>query len=331
MFSSPCKYLIIFFLFMGASQINAQIETPVIVIHGGAGTIERGMLTDSLEKAIEESLRNALDIAYAILEEGGSPIDAVEATLIFLENTPHFNAGKGAVMTAEGKHELDACIMNGADLNAGAVAGVTNIKNPIKAARGVMEKSPHVLLSNEGAESFARELGLELVDNSYFTTEKVAQAYRTRKMEGEGSLRNTPFDKFGTVGCVVIDKEGNIAAGTSTGGMMMKMAGRIGDSPLIGASTYADNNTCGVSSTGHGEYFIRIGVAKEISDRMEFGGASLKEAVNAVIYKKLSGMGASGGVIAIDKKGNVEMVFNTAGMYRGMRKGKKVEVAIYGD
>jgi beta-aspartyl-peptidase (threonine type) len=307
-------------------------QKPAIVIHGGAGNITKGMMSDSLESRIRGAMQLALDTGYSILNSGGTAMDAVETTISFLENSPYFNSGKGAVMTYEGAHELDASIMDGSDLNAGAVAGVTTVKNPIKAARKVMEESKHVLLSGSGAGLFAKEQGLELVDNDYFTTEKIRNNW-IRGKSNTGSDAETDqakeFSKFGTVGAVALDNEGNIAAGTSTGGMMNKRYGRIGDSPIIGAGTYADNKTCGVSSTGHGEYFIRVGVAKEISDQMQFGGKTLQDAAEFTIGQKLVNMNAGGGIVALDKDGNIEMVFNTPGMYRGYKKGEESEVLFY--
>ena len=304
---------------------------PVIVIHGGAGTIERGLLTDSTETLIRTALAEALDVGYAILDRGGSAVEAVEATITVLESCPEFNAGKGAVMTDIGTHELDASIMDGSDLNAGAVAGVKTIKSPINAARAVMAKSPHVMLAGAGAEEFAKSEGLEMVDNSYFTTDRIQKTWDAyHKAEGNNEAKSR-FSKFGTVGCVALDSNGNIAAGTSTGGMMNKKYGRIGDSPIIGAGTYADNETCGVSCTGHGEYFIRIGVAKEISDQMKFGNKTLKEAAEYTVNKRLGDMNALGGIIALDKDGNFELLFNTPGMYRGYKNAIDEKVMIYGD
>jgi beta-aspartyl-peptidase (threonine type) len=308
----------------------SQDIKPVLVIHGGAGTIERSSMTPDKDEAIRKTLNAALEKGYTILEQGGTALDAVEATIVFLEDSPWFNAGKGAVITREGHHELDASIMDGATLNAGAVSGVKTLKNPIKSARLVMEKSPHVMLYGQGAEKFALENGMDTVENSYFTTPSRLERWKALN-EGKGENLNPEPSKFGTVGCVALDKNGNIAAGTSTGGMMNKAYNRIGDSPIIGAGTYADNETCGVSCTGHGEYFIRIGVAKEISDQMAFGKKNLEDAVNHTIHERLSGMDASGGLIAIDHKGNVAMPFNTPGMYRGYRKADKTYIGVYGD
>jgi beta-aspartyl-peptidase (threonine type) len=234
-------------------------------------------------------------------------------------------------MTADGTHELDASIMNGSDLQAGAVTGVTTVKNPIKAALAVMQKSPHVMLGGEGAESFARAEALELVENAYFTTPRVRLSWERSNAKGAVPGQKPAVSKFGTVGAVAIDADGNIAAGTSTGGMMNKRNGRIGDSPIIGAGTYADNATCGISCTGQGEYFIRIGVAKEISDQMQFGGKTLQKAIDYTLHGRLTGMNALGGLIAIDQNGNIALEFNTPGMYRGKKSNKGSEVSIYGN
>ncbi len=324
------KYTFLIMFILSPFFMLSQDSSPVLVIHGGAGTIERSSMSPEDEKAIRKSLNDALDIGYSILKKGGSSMDAVEATIVFLEDSPWFNAGKGSVITKEGHHELDASIMNGNTLNAGAVSGVKTLKNPIKSARLVMEKSPHVMLYGEGAEKFAVEYGMDTVENSYFTTPSRLESWKALN-EGKGEISTSEPSKFGTVGCVALDKKGNIAAGTSTGGMMNKAYNRIGDSPILGAGTYADNETCGVSCTGHGEYFIRIGVAKEISDQMAFGNKSLEEAVNYTIHEKLTGMEALGGLIAIDKEGNVAMPFNTPGMYRGYRKADKTYIGLYGD
>lgn len=323
---------LIFLLFAFSGNVIAQTKNmPAIVIHGGAGTIERHLLTDSLELIIRTALQDALNTGYAVLDQGGTAVDAVQATITVLENCPEFNAGIGAVMTETGTHELDASIMDGSDLNAGAVAGVKTVKSPILAARTVMVHSPHVMLAGEGAEEFAKQEGLEMVDNSYFTTPRIQKSWE-KSHSGEGSAEpKSKFSKFGTVGCVALDKDGNIAAGTSTGGMMNKKYGRIGDSPIIGAGTYADNETCGVSCTGHGEYFIRVGVAKEISDQMKFGKKTLKEAANYTVNQHLKEMGGGGGIIALDKDGNMELVFNTPGMYRGYKNASEEKVMIYGD
>ena len=296
------------------------INQPIaIVVHGGAGTILKKNMSDEKEKQYKEKLKEAISIGYQILKDGGSSLDAVEQTILVLENSPLFNAGKGAVFTHDMKNELDASIMDGSNLNAGAVAGVTVIKNPIKAARAVMEESEHVLLSGKGAESFAIAQNIDTVNPSYFYTEKSANSLK-RRIENE---------KHGTVGCVALDINGNLAAGTSTGGMTNKKWGRIGDSPIIGAGTYANNKTCAVSCTGWGEFYIRGVVAHDISAMMEYGGLSLKEAAQKVIHEKLTQLGGSGGIIAIDQKGNIVMEFNTKGMYRAKYDDIGIEIKIY--
>ncbi len=294
-----------------------------LVIHGGAGTIRRDLLSPAKEANIRAALDSALQVGEAVLKAGGSSLDAIEAAIIILENTPYFNAAKGAVFTHEGKNELDASIMDGATLDAGAVGGVSNVKNPILAARAVMEKSPHVLLSREGAELFAKEQGLEIVDPAYFFTQRRWDSLQKilEKENTSGSIwKPTDESKFGTVGAAALDKNGNLAAGTSTGGMTNKRWGRIGDSPIIGAGTYANNATCAVSCTGHGEYYIRYAVAHDVSALMEYKGLSLAEATEEVIHKKLVKAGGSGGIIGVDKDGNVAMPFNTPGMYRAYLK-----------
>ncbi|MFN2423759.1 MAG: isoaspartyl peptidase/L-asparaginase family protein [Cryomorphaceae bacterium] len=315
---------------ISALSLSGQNAVPAIVIHGGAGTIERGMMTDSAEAEIRAALQAALDVGYTTMENGGSALEAVAAAIGVLEDAPQFNAGRGAVMTSEGRHELDASVMDGSNLNAGAVAGVTTVKNPLRAAIAVMEKSPHVLLSGAGAETFAREQGLEQVENDYFTVPRIRKRYDAmNKDQGQLTPAEKEVSKFGTVGAVAVDSNGNIAAGTSTGGMMNKRFGRIGDSPLIGAGTYADNATCGVSCTGHGEYFIRIGVAKDVADQMEYGGKTLEQATRHTIHSKLTDMKGGGGLIALDADGNISMEFNTSGMYRGFKNENESKVEIY--
>lgn len=335
-------------------------DNITLVIHGGAGTITRQSMTPEKEQAYRAVLDKALEEGYAVLEKGGTSLDAVEAAIHVMEESPLFNAGKGAVFTHEGKNELDASIMSGKDLAAGAVAGVTTIKSPISAARAVMEKSEHVMLTGRGAEQFAKEKGLEIVDPSYFYTEARWQSLlKIQKEEGtelDHSAKETPkiekkgkkakkrkdvgfsvdsllFEgkKFGTVGCVALDQYGNLAAGTSTGGMTNKRWNRVGDAPIIGAGTYANNETCAVSATGHGEYFIRSVVGHDISALMAYKGLSLAEATNEVVMKKLVKMGGEGGIIAVDKNGNIAMPFNSEGMYRGYKKATKKEIAIYKD
>lgn len=300
---------------------NEEGPPVTLVIHGGAGTIRKENLTDEQEKAYHEALKRSLDTGYAVLARGGKSVDAVIAAITVLEDSPLFNAGKGAVFTYAGKNELDASIMDGSNLKAGAVAGVTTIKNPITAAYAVMTKSPHVMLSGQGAEKFAEEMGLKIVDPGYFIDSARYQKYLDRrkaeKSKDGAFLDHDPGKKFGTVGAVALDKFGNIAAGTSTGGMSDKKFGRIGDSPIIGAGTYANNKTCAISSTGWGEYFIRLAVAHDISAMMEYAGVSLQQAADTVVMKKLPALGGDGGIIGIDHHGNISMTFNTPGMYRG--------------
>ena len=308
-----------------------------LVIHGGAGTITRQSMTAELEREYRAKLTEALQTGYKILKAGGSSLDAIEATIRVMEDSPLFNAGKGAVFTSAGTNELDSSIMDGATLKAGAVAGLKHVKNPISLARLVMEKSPHVMMVAEGAETFAKQQGVEMVSQKYFFTErrwKALQDVKRKEREGnkkEKEITPMPEDKkHGTVGAVALDQNGNLAAGTSTGGMTNKRFGRVGDSPIIGAGTYADNRTCGVSATGDGEYFIRLGVARDISALMEYKGKSVKEAAETVIMEKLTRLGGTGGVIALDKDGNHAWPFNTAGMYRGyIDADGKVVVEIY--
>ena len=304
-----------------------------IVIHGGAGTILKENMSTEQEKAYLDMLHKALDVGSGILKDGGSSIDAVQKTINLMEDSPLFNAGKGAVFTNSGTNELDASIMFGKDQNAGAVGGVSNIKNPINAARAVMEQSEHVMMVGKGAETFAERQGIEIVNPSYFHTDRRKKALDKIK-ENEKSIGSAPIDsdyKFGTVGCVALDKFGNITAGTSTGGMTNKRYNRIGDSPIIGAGTYADNNSCGISSTGHGEYFIRYAVAHDIAARMEYKGIGIVQAAEEVVLDKLVKKGGSGGIVGLDRYGNIAMVFNSAGMYRGFEYPGKREVKIYKD
>jgi len=316
------------------SEENAS--TFGIVIHGGAGTILKENMSDSLEDAYKAKLEEAIRVGHDILANGGSAMEAVTKTINVMEDSPLFNAGKGAVFTHEETNELDASVMDGATLNAGAVAGVTRIKNPIDLALEVMNNSPHVMLSGKGAEVFAAERGFELVDPMYFYTERRFQSLQNvkkRESENKISVIEDPFiknSKFGTVGCAALDKNGNLAAGTSTGGMTNKRWNRIGDAPIIGAGTYANNATCAVSSTGWGEYFIRAMVAHDISAMMEYKGVSLQEAASEVIQKKVPELGGDGGIVAIDKDGNVAMEFNTAGMYRAhMNANGELIIGIY--
>ncbi len=315
--------------------LNAQSPAgPItIVIHGGAGTIRKSELSPQMEAQIREKLKEALTTGYHVLDTGGTSIEAVISTIKILEDSPLFNAGKGAVFTHEGKNELDAAIMDGATLEAGAVAGVTIVKNPITAAYAVMMKTQHVLLAGKGADEFAIQQGLDIVDPSYFYTERRYKSLLKAKQEEEGHGNiDTPEHKFGTVGCVALDQYGNLAAGTSTGGLTNKKFGRIGDSPIIGAGTYADNNTCAISATGIGEYFMRKVVSYDIAAKMKYLGMSLKEAAQKEIMEELPSFGGSGGVIGLDRQGNFTMVFNTEGMYRGfIKKGGEPEIFFYGD
>jgi beta-aspartyl-peptidase (threonine type) len=306
-----------------------------LVIHGGAGTIKKENMTPEKERAYHAKLQEALDSGYAVLERGGKSLDAVIAAIKIMEDSPLFNAGKGAVFTNEGKNELDASIMDGSNEMAGAVAGVTTVKNPITAAYAVMTKSEHVMLIGKGAEKFAAEQGLDIVDPSYFFDSTRYQQLLKLK-ENEAGKEASFYDpsigdkKFGTVGCVALDQYGNLAAGTSTGGMNNKKYGRVGDAPLIGAGTYAKNATCGVSATGWGEYFIRLSVAHDISAMMEYAGLSLEEAADSVVMKKVPALGGDGGIIAMDRQGNISMTFNTSGMYRGYKKkGEQGKTFIY--
>ena len=311
-----------------ASAATPPAKPYGLVIHGGAGVIVRKDMTAEQEAQYRAALSQARDAGYAVLEHGGSSLDAVIAVINLLEDSPLFNAGKGAVFNADGLCELDASIMDGRTLAAGAVAGVQHIKNPITLARAVMEKSDHVMLSGAGAEKFAQKQGMELVPNEYFQTEfRRKQLEKAQQLEStkKPSARLAPAEaavesefRHGTVGCVALDQAGNLAAGTSTGGMTNKKIGRIGDAPIIGAGTYANNATCAVSATGWGEFFIRVGVARDIAAQMEYKGASLADAAAASLAK-VGKLGGDGGVIAIDREGHVTMPFNSPGMYRGYK------------
>ncbi|TPN83936.1 isoaspartyl peptidase/L-asparaginase family protein [Aquimarina algicola] len=325
------------------STATEEIQEPKdnfgIVIHGGAGTILKKNMTPEKEAAYKAKLEEAIKVGHTILKNGGTSLEAIEKTINVLENSPLFNAGKGAVFTNEGRNELDASIMDGKTLNAGAVAGVTIVKNPINLAKEVMLNSPHVMLSGVGAEQFAKEQNLEIVDPKYFYTEnrmkslkKVKEAIKAKEADQKTAFYDPDIkdSKFGTVGCVALDKNGNLAAGTSTGGMTNKKWNRIGDSPIIGAGTYANNASCAVSSTGWGEFFIRGMVAHDISALMEYKGLSLKDAAHEVIQNKLTKLGGTGGIVAIDHKGNVTMEFNTEGMYRAaMNANDELTIKIY--
>lgn len=306
--------LIISFSVFSCAEKNTHSKPEyVLVIHGGAGNIIKKNYTPERQKQYEQKLEEALLTGNKILKSGGSALDAITETILILENSPLFNAGKGSVFNEEGKTEMDASIMDGKTGLAGAVAGVNTIKNPILGARIVMENSEHVLLTGAGADIYAKQQGLEIVDSSYFFTENRWKSYRKAK-----EAHNINTEKHGTVGAVALDKYGNLAAGTSTGGMTYKMKGRVGDSPIIGAGTYADNNTCAVSATGHGEYFIRNVVAYDISALMKYAHYSLSAAADSVIMQKLVSQGGEGGIIAIDKDGNYTMTYNTKGMFRGV-------------
>ena len=297
-----------------------------MVIHGGAGTIERSEMTPESEKAHRAGLQEALRAGYDVLQRGGASLDAVEAAIRVLEDNPLFNAGKGAVFDHDGVNELDASIMDGKTLRAGAVAALQHIRNPISLARLVMEKSPHVMLEDAGAEAFAKKAGIPMVDQKYFYTDERWQALQKVKAS---STPPADKDRHGTVGAVALDQAGNLAAGTSTGGTTNKQFGRIGDSPIIGAGTYANNRTCAVSCTGDGEYFIRAVVAHDVSAMMEYKGMSVQEAAQAALAK-VGKLGGTGGLIALDKDGNFAMPFNTSGMYRGRVDAEgKISVEIY--
>lgn len=338
-FRLPFLFLLFFSLL---KSVYGQPNTKyVMVIHGGAGTILRSNMTPEKEKAYRDGLTKALQAGYNLLKAGRLGLDAVEAAIRVMEDSPLFNAGKGAVFTHEGRNELDAAIMDGKSLAAGSVAGVSTIRNPISAARAVMEKSEHVIMVGAGAERFAKEAGLEIVDPKYFWTEdrwkgllKARRDDSIRNLQNKkgGLLGTENHDyKFGTVGAVALDNMGNLAAGTSTGGMTDKKYGRVGDAPIIGAGTYA-NELVGISCTGWGEFFIRNVVAHDVASLMEYKGLSVKDAANELIMKKVPALGGDGGLIALDKDGNVAMPFNTAGMYRGtVTSDGKIEVLIYKD
>lgn len=362
--------LIYVFLFLpiyaqkGSYSEIKQLQSPQnprlgFIIHGGAGVIKKGSLKPEREAEYRKKLEEAVLAGYKALQDGKSSLDAVETAIRILEDSPLFNAGKGAVFTADGKNELDASVMNGKTLAAGAVAGLHHVKNPITLARAVMERSPHVMMVGDGAEKFAKEQNIELVPEKYFWTQerfdslqRILQEEKKPKETKKGTVSENTNDsflmlnpvyaamteterlsenRFGTVGAVALDKDGNIAAGTSTGGMTNKKYGRVGDAPIIGAGTYADNRTCGVSATGWGEFFIRLGVARDISSMMEYRALPVQQASDAVI-KKVGDLGGDGGVIAMDKFGNMAISFNSEGMYRAYinAEGKPV-VEIYKD
>jgi beta-aspartyl-peptidase (threonine type) len=290
-----------------------------IAIHGGAGTLPRGEMSAEAESKYRSGLKEAIDAGFAVLQGGGSSLDAVTRAVVLLEDNPLFNAGKGAVFTLDGRNELDASIMDGSTLKAGAVCGLTRIRNPVQLARAVMEKSEHVMLAAAGAEEFASDQGFSFVPQSYFyTPERWRQLERIRG--GDGGLSALTISHIGTVGAVALDDRGRLAAATSTGGMTGKRYQRIGDSPIIGAGTYADDRSCAVSATGHGEVFIRLAVAHDICARMRFGGRSIGAAVREVVLGELPPLGGEGGVIAIDARGEIAIEFNSEGMFRASRK-----------
>ncbi len=311
------NFILSFSLILAAVTLNAQqVQKYALVLHGGAGVMSQKLMTPDVQKQYIAVLNLALHVGDSVLASGGKCMDAVEKTINILEDSPLFNAGKGAVFNHEGIIELDASVMDGKTQAAGAVAGVRDIKNPISLARTVMEKSEHVLLTGSGASQFAVEQGFKLVPNSYFHTEKRwNDLQQLLKKEREAGIN----DKHGTVGCVALDTFGNIAAGTSTGGMTNKKYGRIGDSPIIGAGTYANNATGGFSCTGHGEYYIRLGFSRDISALMEYKNMDVQKACRAEV-EKLTNLGGTGGVIGLDKQGNIAMEFNTSGMFRGYIK-----------
>lgn len=316
-------------LLLASTIVLGDKPMAAIAIHGGAGTLPRAEMTPQTEAAYRAELQKALDAGYQVLESGGASMDAVTTAVRILEDSPMFNAGKGSVFNRDGKVEMDAAVMDGATLKAGAVAGIMRIKNPIDLARLVMEQSGHVMMIGAGAEEFALSQGVTLVPNSYFHTER-----RKRQLERElqTSQAATPIklNYFGTVGAVAVDNNGNLAAATSTGGMSGKRPGRVGDAPVIGAGTYANNATAAISGTGAGEFFIRWGVARDIHSLMEYKSMSLEAAVTEVVQKKLRAAKGEGGVIAVDAKGNVSMSFNSEGMFRGARDSKgRNEIGIY--
>lgn len=333
-------FLITIFLCLGCQKSTKKATPFGIVIHGGAGTILRANMTPEKEAAYRAVLTEAIKVGHKILKEGGSSQEAVEKTIHVMEDSPLFNAGKGAVLTADASIELDASFMDGARLDAGAISGVKTIKHPISAAIKVMEASPHVMLSGSGADTFAKEQGLEIVDPQYFYTERRINALKRVQNITQGkkislTLEQQAFvqnQRYGTVGCVALDQSGNLAAGTSTGGMTNKKWNRIGDAPIIGAGTYANNATCAISTTGWGEYFIRAVVAHDISALMEYKGLSIQDAAYEVIHNKVAKLGGDGGVVGIDRNGNVMMEMNTPGMYRAFidARGNTI-VKIYND
>lgn len=340
-------------LLLWSSTSFSQNQKVVFAIHGGAGIIEKENISDELEKKYREKLNEAAAAGFEVLQAGGSGLSAVQAAIIILEDSPLFNAGRGSVFNYDGKIENDASVMNGKTLEAGAVAGIQNVKNPITAALAVLLHSPHVMLSGNGASNFFKQHDIEFIEPEWFYTERRFQSHielkkqmNKKKSDGDGSdqkkkdnttghipdTSNQYATKFGTVGAVALDLNGNLWAGTSTGGMTNKRYGRIGDSPVIGAGTYADNATCAVSCTGHGEYFIRLSVAHQIAAAMAYGKMPLAEAAHHIIHKKLEELGGKGGVIALDRNGNLAMPFNTPGMYRAfVTETGEITVMMYGE
>jgi L-asparaginase / beta-aspartyl-peptidase len=337
-----------------STALSAQTPTAAhhwaIILHGGAGVIERKTMSPEAEAAYRASLAEALRLGSSVLDQGGSSLDAVETAIRYLEDDPLFNAGKGAVFTADGRNELDSAIMDGATLKAGSVAGVTHVKNPITLARAVMEKSPHVMMIGQGAEKFATERGMEMVDPSYFFTEhRWDELIQQLQKEGRpipprpanappppakpmSQLVPPDAHKWGTVGVVALDRQGNIAAGTSTGGVQAKLYGRVGDSPIIGAGTYASNASCGVSATGTGEYFIRLTVAREICALVQYKNMTVQAAADNVIHTQLQALHGDGGVIVLSPDGQMAWSFNTPGMFRArLAEGGKPKISIYAD
>ena len=315
------------------AQQSEKMDQPlVLVIHGGAGTILRENMTPDKEEAYRATLQLALDSGYAVLEQGGTALDAVEKSVVIMEDSPLFNAGRGSVLTHEGTVEMDAAIMDGNSCMAGAVSGLRLIKNPVIAARMVMMHSPHVMMIGSGAQAFAAKMGCEVEKRSYFIIrerkEQLKKAIENEKVQLDHDQKDcdlgnvNPDIKFGTVGAVALDRNGHIAAATSTGGMTNKKHGRVGDAPIIGAGTYANDSTCAVSCTGHGEFFIRNVVGYDLSALMAYKSMSLKDAAEYIILDKLERQDGRGGLIALDQKGNYVMVFNTAGMYRGVKTSK---------
>jgi len=329
--SHPFKPALVYLL-LAAPALAAAQHPVALVIHGGAGVIERAKMTPAAEASYRAGLGAALDAGYAVLEKGGSSLDAVTAAVRVMEDDLQFNAGRGAVLNHQGDAELDAAIMDGSGPHAGAVAAVHHVKNPIELARLVMEQSPHVLLVGDGAEEFALEHGVVLVPRTYFRTERRERELEEARKAEAAKAKAAGITASGTVGAVALDRAGNLAAATSTGGLTNKHLGRVGDSPLIGAGTYANNATCAVSGTGDGEYFIRQVLAYDICALVAYRHLTLQQAVHEVIHEKLQRTGGEGGVIALDPAGHVAMDFNSAGMFRGARdsQGKRV-IGMYGD